>query len=193
MLGTGWPKKIRTHILFDKKFFFFTNILSVAGHERWTFGWSFAAIVAPKMSWANQQKIFSLGTYFATKSYQSVQIQFRKLFHCRNFPPKSRLLVGLRSAVIMGMVVELFFKAIGGTYSGRKYSARKLCPIERKNTPQWLFCHSESLAVSTHWFSTAASYWVPYYSNFSSVLAFLACPCTPLSFRVLGCVYALIS
>jgi len=43
------------------------------------------------MSWTNQQKIFSLETYFATKSYQSVQIQFRKRFHCHSFPPKSTI------------------------------------------------------------------------------------------------------
>jgi len=83
--ATGWPKKMRTHILFDKKTHFLTNVFFVAGRDRWIYGWSFAAIVAPKISWTNQQKIFSLETYFATKSYQSVQIQFRKRFHCHNF------------------------------------------------------------------------------------------------------------
>ena len=36
----------------------------------------------------NQQKTFSVDTYFATKSYQSVQIQYQKRFNCCNFPSK---------------------------------------------------------------------------------------------------------
>jgi len=34
---------MRTHILFDKKNFL-TNVFSVAGRDRWIYGWSFAAI-----------------------------------------------------------------------------------------------------------------------------------------------------
>ena len=76
------------------------------------------------MSWTNQQKIFSLETYFATKSYQSVQIQFRKCFHCRNFPPKSTIVSWVTKFREHGTVVDLCSKATGGTYSGRKKSAR---------------------------------------------------------------------
>jgi len=35
---------MRTHILFDKKKHFLTNGFSVAGRDRWIYGWSFAAI-----------------------------------------------------------------------------------------------------------------------------------------------------
>ena len=76
------------------------------------------------MSWTNQQKIFSLETYFATKSYQSVQIQFRKRFHCRNFPSKSTIVSWIKKFREHGTVVDLCSKATGGTYSGRKKSAR---------------------------------------------------------------------
>ena len=76
------------------------------------------------MSWTNQQKIFSLETYFATKSYQSVQIQFRKRFHCRNFPSKSTIVSWVKKFREHGTVVDLCSKATGGTYSGRKKSAR---------------------------------------------------------------------
>lgn len=76
------------------------------------------------MSWTNQQKIFSLETYFATKSYQSVQIQFRKRFHCRNFPSKSTIVSWIKKSREHGTVVDLCSKATGGTYSGRKKSAR---------------------------------------------------------------------
>jgi len=74
------------------------------------------------MSWTNQQKIFSLETYFATKSYQSVQIQFRKRFHCRNFPSKSTIVSWINKFREHGTVVHLCSKATGGTYSGRKSS-----------------------------------------------------------------------
>jgi len=133
---TGWPKKMRTHILFDKKIHFLTNVFSVAGRERWTYGWSFAAIVALKMSWTNQQKIFSLETYFATKSYQSVQIQFRKRFHCRNFPSKSTIVSWIKKFREHGTVVHLCSKATGGTYSGRKKSSRTEKNIAALNRTQ---------------------------------------------------------
>ena len=92
--------------------------------EWWTYRWSFSAIVTPKMSWTNQQKIFSLEIYFATKSYQSVQIQFWKCFHCRKFPSKSTIVHWVRKFREHGTVVNLCSKATGGPYSGRKKSAR---------------------------------------------------------------------
>ena len=62
--------------------------------------------------------------YFATKSCQSVQIQFRKRFHCRNFPSKSTIVGWVTKFREHGTVVDLCSKATGGTYSGRKKSAR---------------------------------------------------------------------
>ena len=76
------------------------------------------------MCWIIQQKTFSVEQYFATKSYQSVQIQFRKRFHCRNFPSKSTIVRWVTKFREHGTVVDLSFKVTGGTYSGRKKSAR---------------------------------------------------------------------
>ena len=76
------------------------------------------------MCWTIQQKTFSVEQYFATKSYQSVQIQFRKRFHCRNFPSKSTIVRWVMKFREHETVVDLCSKATGGTYSGRKKSAR---------------------------------------------------------------------
>ena len=76
------------------------------------------------MCWTIQQKTFSVEQYFATKSYQSVQIQFRKRYHCRNFPSKSTIVRCVTKFREHGTVVDLCSKATGGTYSGRKKSAR---------------------------------------------------------------------
>ena len=76
------------------------------------------------MCWTIQQKTFSVEQYFATKSYQSVQIQFQKLFHCRNVPSKSTIVRWVTKFREHGTVVDLSSKATGGTYSGRKESAR---------------------------------------------------------------------
>ena len=62
--------------------------------------------------------------YFATKSSQSVQIQFRKRFHCRNFPSKSTIVRWVTKFREHGNVVDLCSKATRGTYSSRKKSAR---------------------------------------------------------------------
>ena len=62
--------------------------------------------------------------YFATKSYQSVQFQFRKRFHCRNFPSKSTIVRSVTKFREHGTVVDLCSKDTGETYSGRKKSAR---------------------------------------------------------------------
>ena len=78
----------------------------------------------PKMCWTIQQKTFSVEQYFATKSYQSVQIQFQKRFHCGNFPSKSMIVRWVTKFREHGTVVDLCSKATGGTYSGRKKSAR---------------------------------------------------------------------
>jgi len=80
----------------------------------------FAAIIAQKKSWTNQKKILSQETYFATKSYQSAQIQFQKCFYCQNFPPKSVIVSLVTKFREHGTVVDLCSKATGGTYSGRK-------------------------------------------------------------------------
>ena len=62
--------------------------------------------------------------YFATKSYQSVQIQFRKRFRCRNFASKSTIVRWVTKLREHGTVVDLCSKATGRIYSGRKKSAR---------------------------------------------------------------------
>ena len=76
------------------------------------------------MCWTIQQKTFSVEQYFATKSYQSVQIQFRKRFHYRNFPSKSTIVRWVTKFREYGIVVHLCSKATEGTFSGRKRSAR---------------------------------------------------------------------
>ena len=76
------------------------------------------------MCWTIQQKTFFVEQYFATKSYQSVQIQFRKHFLCCNFPSKSTIVRWVTKFREHGTVVDLCSKATGGTYSGRKKSAR---------------------------------------------------------------------
>ena len=76
------------------------------------------------MCWTIQQKTFSVEQYFATKSYHSVQIQFRKRFHCRNFLSKSTIVRWVTKFREHGTAVDLCFKATRGTYSGRKKSAR---------------------------------------------------------------------
>ena len=53
-------------------------------------------------------------TYFATKSYQSVQIQFRKRIHCCNFPPKSTIVILVTDFREHGTVLDLCSKATGG-------------------------------------------------------------------------------
>ena len=136
-----------------------------------------------------------------------------KSYQCTNSVSKTFLLSQLSTKITIvswvtkfsehGTVVDLFFKATVGTYSGRKESARKEenIAVGRDYTVQLNVRtrHSDSLVLPSSWlclrtdflglrpteFLTAAI--------FSSLLAFLACPCTPLSFRVLGCVYALIS
>ena len=79
---------------------------------------------SPKMCWTIHLKTFSVEQYFATKSYQSVQIQFRKRFHCRNFPLKSTIVRWVTKFREHGTVVDLCSKATRGTYSGRKKCAR---------------------------------------------------------------------
>ena len=76
------------------------------------------------MYWTIQQKTFFVKQYIATKSYQSVQIQFRKCFHCRNFPSKSTIVRRVTKFREYGTVVDLCSKATSGTYLSRKKSAR---------------------------------------------------------------------
>ena len=106
-------------------------------------------------------------------------------------------------------VVDLCFKATWGIYSDRKESARteeniaavRDYTIPRCYTPLWRVRtrHSGSLVIPSSWLCLHTNFVGLFPTEsltaamFSSVLAFLACPCPPLSFRVLGCGYALIS
>ena len=105
------------------------------------------------MSWTNQQEIFSLEIYFATKSYQSVQIQFWKL-PLSQLSTKITIVTWVTKLGEHGTVVDLFLKP-RGTYSGRKDSARKEenIAVVRGYTVQLNVRtrHSDSLVIPSSW------------------------------------------
>ena len=76
------------------------------------------------MPWTNEEKTFSVETYFETKSNVTVQARFRKQFQRRDYPRKAQIYGWVRKFRTHGTLLNLNAKGKRDTHSGRPKSSR---------------------------------------------------------------------
>lgn len=86
------------------------------------------------MKYTNDQRTFCIETYFRTKSYRDVQVQFQRHFGQRDFPSKTMLVKLVKKFRDHGTVHNLNPKGVGPSHSGRKRTSRTQANIDAVRT-----------------------------------------------------------